>query len=420
MWPLAETKPKHLLPIAGKPILGRILGSLAEAGLRDVVIVVGFQEEAIRHSIGDGSAYNLRVEYVRQPARTGTASALQVAYDAIGRERFLAIYGDLVIAAGAVRDLLEKAEDWPRVMGIVRMEDVSQYGLIRLDGDSVVKIDEKPAAMIGKPGWVNTGMYVLDEDVFHAVEETSRSKRAEVELTSSLQLLIRKGKGVKAAFINESSWMDIGRPWDLLIANERVLDDLNHRVAGTVETGALLKGSVFVEEGALIRSGSYVEGPVYCGRGSKIGPNARIRPYTSLESDVVVGASCDIKNSIVMSTTKIPHLSYVGDSIIGEDCNLGAGTITANVRFDKRTVRMRIKGRLHDSGRVKLGAIVGDRVQTGINVTLLPGIRIGSGSWVAPGAIVSHDIRSRTLVLVKQTQISKDITGVLRKAKRHV
>jgi bifunctional UDP-N-acetylglucosamine pyrophosphorylase/glucosamine-1-phosphate N-acetyltransferase len=174
------------------------------------------------------------------------------------------------------------------------------------------------------------------------------------------------------------------------------------KVAGVIENDVTFKGSVFIEEGAVIKSGTCIEGPTYCGRGTRVGPNARVRPFTSLEKDVAIGASCDIKNSIVMRGTKIPHLSYVGDSIIGEECNLGAGTITANVRFDKHEIRMAVKGHVTSTSRVKLGVIMGDRVQTGINVSILPGIRIGSGSWIGPGALVSKDVSSGKLLIVTQ------------------
>jgi bifunctional UDP-N-acetylglucosamine pyrophosphorylase/glucosamine-1-phosphate N-acetyltransferase len=236
-------------------------------------------------------------------------------------------------------------------------------------------------------GWVNTGVYVLDWEVFQATDKTAVSKRSEYELTSSLQHLVDEGKEVKSAIIAREDWMDIGRPWDLLEANERALANLPHRVKGTVEQGAVLKGPIWLEENASIKSGSYLEGPVYIGKGSRIGPNARIRPSSCIEDDVVIGTSCEIKNSMIMSGTRIPHLSYVGDSIIGERCNLGAGTITANIRFDEDALKIRVKGRLQSTGRKKLGVIMGDGVQTGINATLMPGLRVGSNSWIGPARL---------------------------------
>jgi bifunctional UDP-N-acetylglucosamine pyrophosphorylase/glucosamine-1-phosphate N-acetyltransferase len=110
-----------------------------------------------------------------------------------------------------------------------------------------------------------------------------------------------------------------------------------------------------------------------------------------------------------MHGTKIPHLSYVGDSVIGENCNLGAGTITANIRFDEGSLKMRVKGRPQDTGRKKIGVIMGDNVQTGINVSILPGVRVGSGSWLGPGAIISKDVPSKQLLLAKQTHLKKRI-----------
>ena len=419
MWPLAETRPKHLLPIAGKPILGHILTALSQNGVSDVAIVVGFQEEAIRRAMGTGKDYGVRLKYIQQPKWTGTASALRTAYKAVGRERFIAVYGDLMITSVAVRALIDKARDCPRVMGVVKMPDASLYGVIELHGDRATSIVEKPRRMRGKPEWINAGMYVLDGDVFQAIDKTGSSKRAEYELTTSLQLLIKSGKAINVAVIPESDWLDVGRPWDLFTANERVLAKLRPMTLGTVETGVTMKGPVFVDQGALIKSGSYLEGPVYCGKGVKIGPHARIRPFTSLEANVVVGLGCDVKNSIIMNGSKVPHLSYVGDSILGEHCNLGAGTMTANVRFDKRTIRMSIKNQLVDSRREKLGVIMGDHAETGINVSLKPGVRIGSGSWVGPGAIVSEDLPTGKVLLVKQGHITKTRAVEFKKTVKH-
>ena len=405
IWPLAETRPKHLLPIAGKPLLGHMLTALCRNGISEVTLVVGFQEDIIRQTLATGKEYGVQLDYVKQPEWTGTATALGQASKSLGEDRFVAIYGDLMIDSSAVKVLMAKAAGSQYVLGVVRLPDVSQFGAVELQGDSVRNILEKPTSRRSNPGWINSGMYVLDRGIFSAIGKTGRSRRAEFELTTSLQLLIKNGYEINAAIIPEQNWLDVGRPWDLLAANQRALRTLQSLTLGTVETGVTVKGNVFVDEGAVIKSGSYLEGPLYCGRGSKVGPHARIRPFTSLEADTVVGKGCDIKNSILMKGSKVPHLSYVGDSIVGEHCNLGAGTMTANVRFDKRSVRMSIKNKLVDSGMAKLGVIMGDHVEIGINATLMPGVRIGSGSWIGPGVILSEDVPSGTVVLAKQRHI---------------
>jgi bifunctional UDP-N-acetylglucosamine pyrophosphorylase/glucosamine-1-phosphate N-acetyltransferase len=112
---------------------------------------------------------------------------------------------------------------------------------------------------------------------------------------------------------------------------------------------------------------------------------------------VRIGNACEIKNSIVGDDTHIAHLSYVGDSIIGKKCNIGAGTIIANLRFDKSPIEVTIKNERMSSGFKKLGVIMGDNVQTGINVSIHPGVVIGSSAWIAPGVVVQRDVEENVI-----------------------
>jgi UDP-N-acetylglucosamine diphosphorylase / glucose-1-phosphate thymidylyltransferase / UDP-N-acetylgalactosamine diphosphorylase / glucosamine-1-phosphate N-acetyltransferase / galactosamine-1-phosphate N-acetyltransferase len=160
-----------------------------------------------------------------------------------------------------------------------------------------------------------------------------------------------------------------------------------------------LKGEVVVEKGALVRSGAYIEGPVHISQGCDIGPNCYIRPSTCLGPGVRVGAAVEVKNSIIMAKTHIPHHNYVGDSLVGERCNFGAGTKVANLRFDDRPVKVTFKGELIDSGRRKLGVIMGDDVKTGINAMIDAGTIIFENSIVGPGAIVRGTLGPGTKML---------------------
>ncbi len=407
MWPLAATKPKHLLPVAGKPIISYILQALADNSVRDVYMVVGFKGDLIQAALGDGSRYGIHIEYLKQPRWTGTASALKLAHRVVGDEPFLAMYGDLWVSPSAVQAVVEKSRESSKVMGVVRVDNPSEFGVVTLHRERLTAIREKPSKSRQGEGWVNSGIYILDREVFQAINKTAVSNRAEYELTSSLQHLLDEGKEVMAAVIAREDWMDIGRPWDLLEANERVLANLPHRVNGTVEQGAILKGPVWLEESASIKSGSYVEGPVYIGKESKVGPIARIRSSTSIGDNVIIGTSCEVKNSIIMNGSKVPHLSYVGDSIIGENCNIAAGTITANIRLDESVLYVRVKGRLQSTGRKKLGVIMGDGVQTGINASIMPGVRIGSGSHIGPGTVLFEDVPAGQMVFAKQSLVKK-------------
>ncbi|MEM2119086.1 MAG: glucose-1-phosphate thymidylyltransferase, partial [Candidatus Bathyarchaeia archaeon] len=216
-------------------------------------------------------------------------------------------------------------------------------------------------------------------------------------------------EAVLAVEISQNDWFDIGRPWDLLEANRWALTRMRHKVDGTVEKDAHLVGPVTVAETARIRSGAYVEGPTLIEEGSDIGPNCYIRPYTSIGRHVRVGNACEIKNSILMDGVHIGHLSYVGDSVLGENCNLGAGTITANYRLDAKTVKMMVKNNLIDSERRKLGAILGDNVKSGINALFMPGVKVGVNSWVGPNVVVERDLPNDSVVLLKQTVEKKEL-----------
>ena len=188
----------------------------------------------------------------------------------------------------------------------------------------------------------------------------------------------------------------------MLDANVWALKRMEHKTLGTVEEGAHLIGNVTVAETARVRSGAYVEGPSFIDEGADVGPNCHIRPCTSIGKNARVGNACEIKNSIIMDWTHVGHLSYVGDSILCEHCNLGAGTITANLRLDDGTVKMMVKDKLIDSGRRKLGAILGDNVKTGINSILMPGVKVGNDCWVGPNFMVERDLPPHTMALLRQ------------------
>jgi bifunctional UDP-N-acetylglucosamine pyrophosphorylase/glucosamine-1-phosphate N-acetyltransferase len=195
----------------------------------------------------------------------------------------------------------------------------------------------------------------------------------------------------------------------LLEANRWALMRMHHKVYGLVENGAHLIGPITVAETARIRSGAYIEGPAFIDEESDLGPNCYIRPYTSIGKKVRVGNACEIKNSIIMDGTHIGHLSYVGDSILCENCNLGAGTITANYRLDAGTIKMMVKDEVVDSGRKKLGVVLGDNVKTGINALLMPGVKVGNNSWVGPNLVVHRDLPSNTVASLSQNVEKRDL-----------
>ena len=240
---------------------------------------------------------------------------------------------------------------------------------------------EKPKKEVSK--LVNTGLYLLDKSIFDF--KIKKSKRGEYELTDFIKELIKRKK---LDFKIAKDWIPISHPWDLFNINEFLLNKIKRKILGKVEKSVNLKGKIIVGEGTIIKSGTYIEGPVYIGKNCQIGPNCFVRKFTSIGDNCHIGQAVEIKNSIIGDNSKISHLSYLGDSIVGENCNLGAGTIFANLRFDEKIVKVKTQGKIIDTGRKKLGAILGDNVKTGINVSLMPGVLVSPNSKIFSGSVL--------------------------------
>jgi bifunctional UDP-N-acetylglucosamine pyrophosphorylase/glucosamine-1-phosphate N-acetyltransferase len=392
-----------MIQIGGKPLLEHLLLALKGSGIKEVLMVVHYNAEQIREYFRDGSNLGMKIAYVHQKEVKGTANAFDLAENHVDDD-FLAVYGDLLITSKAVWSALRLHNDTKAAATLtsLHVEKPENYGIIKTEGDKVVGIIEKPSPKAAAGNPINAGIYVFSTEIFRAIERTEASPRGEQEITDSIRMLIEDRKNVVAARISGEDWLDVGRPWDLLDANKRVLMNVKPKVLGSVEEGAYLADSVFVEEGARIRSGTYIEGPAYIGEESDIGPNCYIRPHTSIGRKVRIGNACEVKNSILMDGVHVGHLSYVGDSIIGEVCNIGAGTISANYRFDSGSVKMRVKGKTVDSGREKLGVIIGDNVKTGVGSLFMPGVKVGCNSWIAPNLVVSQDVPPDTFLILRQ------------------
>ncbi|OGO30979.1 MAG: glucose-1-phosphate thymidylyltransferase [Chloroflexi bacterium RBG_16_56_11] len=377
MRPLTSNRPKVMLPVANRPIIEHLLIEVREAGVEDFVFIVGYHDAQVRDYFGRGEKWGVRVAYAEQRKQLGTADAIRMVKDEVDGN-FLVINGDVVVSREDVRRLMGNRHN---TMSVIEVKDPRGLGMVELSENKVLSIHEKtekPPTLMA-----NAGLYLFTPEVFSAISQTEKSPRGEYEITDSLQILMRTGDGLY--FQEIKSWLDLSYPWDLLRANESMLAGMQAQNLGEVEANVVIKGAVSVGRNSLVRSGAYIIGPVIIGEGCEIGPNCYIRPSTAIGDGCHVGAAVEVKNSIIMKGTKIPHLNYVGDSVIGEECNLGAGTKIANLRLDKSDIK--VAG--IDTRRRKLGAIIGDHVETGINASINVGSIIGNNTFIGPGAVVS-------------------------------
>jgi bifunctional UDP-N-acetylglucosamine pyrophosphorylase/glucosamine-1-phosphate N-acetyltransferase len=387
MRPLTYERPKVMLPIAGKPIIEHLLWEVKEVGIVDFVFVVGYHDETIRDYFGKGERWDVTIQYVTQKMQLGTADALRRT-EGLVADKFLMLNGDTIVSAEDIGRVI--TDDVNIALGVIEVRNPEDYGVVETEGKKITKIHEK---MKEPPSnLINAGVYLLNESIFKALSKTAKSKRGEIELTDSLQLLIASGEDIYWREIEH--WVDVSYPWDLLAANEFLIDKISPVNKGELEENVWIKGKVSIGEGTVIKSGSYIEGPAVIGENCVIGPNSYIRANTSIGANCHIGTAVEIKNSILMDKVKIPHQNYVGDSVIGSRCNLGAGTKIANLRFDDATV----KAKGVDTRRRKLGAIISDGVKTGINACIDTGTIIGNNTLIGPGAFASGYIEENSRI----------------------
>ena len=390
--PLTETRPKPLLPILGEPVICRQLRmALSAFPAGEVVIVYSYLGDEIVKSVRECGVSASRITFVDQGEALGTAHALLRVVEEVGEDDMLVVYADVYLDESAVNAI---ASLRPPGILVGRTKTPWEYGVVEVREDGVVEsIKEKPPREKAPPeADVLVGVIMLRGEDLHGLREVRKSPRGEYEITDLLAALAARGELTAARLPDPYAWRDIGRPWDLLLANRLALEMVEGRVSGEVHRLAVVDDNVVVEEGAYVGPHTVVEGPSYIGPGAQVGPGVHIRPYTVILAGAKVGFASEVKASILLEHAKAPHLNYVGDSILGEHVNLGAGTVTANLRFDGRTVKMTIRGERVDTGLRKLGAVIGGHAQTGINVSIMPGVKIGSYAVVYPGCVVNRDV----------------------------
>jgi glucose-1-phosphate thymidylyltransferase len=284
--PITHTSAKQLVPVANKPILFYGLEDMAEAGIREVGIVIGETGDEIRAAVGDGAAWGLEVTYLPQDEPLGLAHCVLIAADFLGREDFVMYLGDNLLRDGV-------AEIGP-------------------DGE-VLQLLEKPDEPPSDLALV--GVYLFDATIHEAVAAIEPSPRGELEITDAIQWLIDHGHRVRHEIL-DGWWKDTGKLDPLLEGNRLILETLEPAVRGSVDGTSSVEGRVVVEDGAEIRA-SRVRGPAIIGAGTRI-VNSYVGPYTSVAAGCEIIDS-EIEHSVILENSRIVNIPHVQDSLIGRE-----------------------------------------------------------------------------------------------------
>ncbi len=311
--PLTYTSAKQLVPVANKPVLFYGIEALVDAGITDIGIVVGDTEAEIRAAVGDGSRWNARITYLPQDAPRGLAHAVLISEAFINGEPFVMYLGDNLLNRGIVEFVEQFTREAPAAQILLTpVPDPQMFGVAELDGNTVVRLIEKPKNPTSNLALV--GVYMFGPEIFESVRRITPSFRNELEITDAIQDLIDRGLRVSPHLVG-GWWKDTGKLEDMLEANRLILETLESRVDGTVDAASRLDGKVVIEAGATVEH-SVLRGPVIIGPGARLS-HAYVGPFTSIGKDVQIRNS-EIEHSIVLEGSVIHDLeTRVEDSLIG-------------------------------------------------------------------------------------------------------
>jgi glucose-1-phosphate thymidylyltransferase len=366
-----------MIPIAGKPIIQYVIESLAINGIRDIILVVGYQKERILDYIGEGKQFGVEVRYVYQNNQIGGANALLQAKN-YTRGEFLVLPGNRLITPETIAPIVNV--DKPAIL-TKNVENPERYGVVSVKDGYLTEIVEKPSSPSG--GLINAGIYAFDNSIYDYIE-------LELNIPDALNNMLKNGVEIKA-IETDKIWLDVVYPWDILSLNAIILQNVHAIQGGFIEPGVILKGPVQVGKDTVIRSNSYIVGPVLIGKGCEIGPNVCIFPSTSIANNVVISAFTEIRNSVIGDDVHLNSGSIIQDSVIDDGCIIGphfnAFSGEAEIRIDD------------EHHFVKTGAVLGKGCRIGGSVTAEAGAILGNYLEVRPMKLLSGNIPDKSLVV---------------------
>lgn len=320
--PITHTRNKHLIPIANKPILQYALDYVAEAGIREVGIIVNPDYEEVEQAFGAGEKLGLNITYIPQNAPLGLAHCVKISRDFIGDEPFIFYLGDNMVVGGIKRFADEFIAHQSNChLTLAHVNSPERFGVPEIKDNRILTIEEKPAHP--KSSYAVSGIYFYDHTIFEAVNNIAPSARGELEISDAHQYLLDHGKNVTFSEIT-GWWKDTGLPEDLLEANRLVLDhiapDSSH---AHIDANSAIAGRVVLQEGARIVN-SNIRGPAIIGRDTLI-ENSYIGPYTSIQDRCKITGS-EIDFSIILSDATITNVGIrIESSLIGYDTTVIRG-----------------------------------------------------------------------------------------------
>ncbi len=400
--PLTQYRPKAMIPLLGKPMLHHVIDTVHDAGMKDIVLVVGHFRKQIEDYFGDGEQLGVNISYAEQAEPKGEYDAVLAAEPHLADEdRFLMTDCDIITTTDRFKETLKAAKSSDMSLSLFEVPNPWQFGVVALDGTKITTIIEKPKKGTEPSNLAVAGVYVFTNTIFNMIRKTQ-------DLEVGIQKLIDEGHIVHGSH-SKDPWVDVGRTWNILEASPVLFDRLRKQKrdrfasSASVSDSAHLIGDVWVGSKARIFPGASLVGPVYVGPDAIVGNNCLIRDHAVIDQGARTGFSCELRNTVIMPGSRVGHLAFVGDSILGFDVEIGASVVLSNYRFDGAEVQVMLQNQLVSTQTDKFGAVIGDAAKIGCGVVVLPGRTIGYNSWIDPSIVVQKDVSDNTHVKLKQS-----------------
>lgn len=385
---------KSLVKIAGRTLLEHTLSAVKKSGIEDVVIVVG-KNSPIEAIFGDGKDLGLKIAYITLPEPLGMGAAILAAKKLI-QDKFFVLNAHHMEFGEFYKKMadLQTTEQTVVLLG-KKGNEYGKYGFMKIDladGENLVAgVIEKPEKDLGS--WHRVvGIYLLNKTFLEVLEKTPLS-HYHFEKALDEYAKEKKVKG----YITDKGTLTLKYAWDLFSIKDYILGKIPSFISKSakISKGVQISGQVFIDENATIMEGAKIKGPCYIGKNAYVGTNSLIRNNSCLEEQSVAGSFIELKNVLLMgkSTT---HTGVIEDSIIGENCKIAAGIITANVRLDRKEIWSVVKDEKINTGLTSFGLMLGNGSQLGVRVTTMPGTIIGEKCLIGPYTVVMKNLSSNT------------------------
>ena len=373
-FPFSETRTKSMISCSGNFLLARLIKQLKALSITQIYIVVNYQKNLIQDYFEYGQKFGIELHYIIQK-KSGIGNALLSAEKYTAGEKFLLVYGDILTTNKHVmsfKPFLKEISPYS-IASVVHPFSKGSFGNVYLNHNmQIIKIVEKSFKDNQLSNYILSGMYLLQKETFEILKQEKEN------IGYLFQRLIKEGK--LYATLAEEDWIDISYPWHIMDANRIVMESWDHSIipASTkIKKNVNISGIVRFGENCVINSGSNIQGPCYIGDNTFIGNNCLIRDHTSIADNCLIGFGTEIKSSIFFSNVLMGRLSFIGDSVIGENVQIGNYCTTINYNHEGENIFVKnSKGKKIDTGSKKIGVFVGDDVRIGSSHSMEGGLVI--------------------------------------------